>query len=121
MSNRKTTSAASNSALLEALRSAGADELLSYNAVDEVRNMAGDNFSEAFNTFKAEMIGMHRTQTAEINGRIDAQTAGINGKIDTRIAEVIGLINTNTSEIRLHRWVMLTFIALVAAFGFFKG
>ena len=110
MSDHKTTAAVSSSALLEALRSAGADDLLSYNAVDEVRNMAGSNFSEAFNTFKAEMIGLHNTQTAEING-----------KFDTKIAEVLGKIETNAAEIRMNRWMLFAFFAVTTAIGLFKS
>ena len=56
-------------------------------------------FAESFDAFKAEMIGLNKTQTAEINGRIATLQADLNGKIET-IA----------SEIRLHRWFFLAFL-----------
>lgn len=45
-------------------------------------------FAESFDAFKAEMIGLNKTQTAEINGKIE----------------------TIASEIRLHRWFFLAFL-----------
>ena len=43
MANQTHIPDAPNSILYRALRSAKADEMLSYNAIDEVRDMAGDN------------------------------------------------------------------------------
>ena len=99
MANQTHSSTTSSSALLEALRSAGADESLIYNAVDEVRDMAGANVFAAIDTLKAELIGRFDTKIAEINGRLDTQAA----------------------EIRMNRWMLFAFFAVTTAIGLFKG
>ena len=99
MANHKTTNETPNSALLEALRSADAEEVLAYNAVDEVRDMAGRNIFAAIDTLKAE----------------------INGKLDTLDAKFTGKLDTQAAEIRMNRWMLLAFFAVATAIGLFKS
>ena len=88
MANQTHIADAPNSILYRALRSAKADEMLSYNAIDEIRDMAGDNI-------RAEIA----TMRAEVNGKFDAQSA----KFDAHAA-----------EIRSTRWMMGAVFALMA-------
>ena len=57
MENQQPGNASSRSILFQALRSAGTEELLAYNAVEETRKMAGDNHSAKIEVLKAEMNG----------------------------------------------------------------
>ena len=57
MADHTPRSEADNSILFKALRSAGADEMLTFDAVEETRKMAGDNHSAAIDIMKAEIHG----------------------------------------------------------------
>ncbi|MDE0166753.1 MAG: hypothetical protein OXL36_16780 [Bryobacterales bacterium] len=54
MANSTTTTDPQRTGLFAALRSANADELLAYNAVEEVRNMAAQNIDEKFEVQNAK-------------------------------------------------------------------
>lgn len=68
MANQTHIPDAPNSILYRALRSAKADEMLSYNAIDEVRDMAGDNIRAEIATMRAEVNGKFAALEAQISG-----------------------------------------------------
>ncbi len=94
--------------LFDALREAGATENLAYTAVQEVRNMAGQNIIAAIDA---------------LNGKIDAQGTKIDGKIDAQGTKIDSKIDAQGTEIRATRWMLgaiLALLATLAALGLFN-
>ena len=76
MTNPTPTSEADNSVLFRALRSADADESLSFHAVEETRKMAGVNHAAEISVLKAEINGNFRTIEAKFEG-VSKQITGL--------------------------------------------
>ena len=71
MADQETKRRSCNSPLFQALLSAEADEMLSFDAVDEAHEMAGRNHSAEIGILKAE-----------INGKFEAMQAGMDAKFE---------------------------------------
>ena len=84
--------------MIHAFRSSGADDELIYNAVDEIRDMAGRNVFYALNTLEAKLTGMFQTELAHMKCEIKTQAA----------------------EIRTNRWMISIILVLTIAFGLLK-
>ena len=74
--------------LFDVLREAGASEKMAYTAVQEVRNMAGQNVFAAIDAMRVEMNGKIEQQGTRIDGKIDQQGTRIDGKIDAQTAGI---------------------------------
>ncbi len=89
--------------LFRAFRAANIEEELAYTAVQELRNMAGQNITAALEGHKAEL-----------GAKIEGYKAELGAKIEGRFAEVSGKIDAQASEIRTTRWMMGAILALLA-------
>ena len=72
MGNSKRSTSSTSSALVEALRSSNIDNTLIYNAVDEIRDMAGTNidaeFESRFETLRSRIDGLSESHGGRILG-----------------------------------------------------
>lgn len=85
--------------LFDALREAGASEKMAYTAVQEVRNMAGQNVLAAIDAMRVEMNGKIEQQGARIDGKIDQQGTRIDGKIEQQGTRIDGKIDEQGTRI----------------------
>ena len=121
MGNSKKSNPSSSSALVDVLRRTGIDDTLIYNAVDEIRDMAGSNVFDSLNALEARLTASIETRFTELNGKFDTKFAEINGRIDSRVAEINGRLDTQNSENHSTRWALFAFVAVVTVHGLFKG
>ena len=110
MANTKKSTASSSSALIDVLRSSGIDDTMIYNAVDEIRDMAGRNVFDALDSLEAKLTGMFRTDLANLRGDLNIELAHLRGDL-----------NTQAAEIRTNRWILSIVLVLTVAFGLFKA
>ena len=99
--------------LFDALREAGASEKMAYTAVQEVRNMAGQNVLAAIDAMRVEMNGKIEQQGARIDGKIDQQGTRIDGKIDEQGTRIDGKIDAQTAVNVSQRRMIWTLIGIL--------
>ena len=85
--------------LFDALREAGASEKMAYTAVQEVRNMAGQNVLAAIDAMRVEMNGKIEQQGTRIDGKIEQQGTRIDGKIEQQGTRIDGKIEQQGTRI----------------------
>ncbi len=78
--------------LFDALRKAGAPEDMAYTAVQEVRNMAGQNVTAELGARIAELGTKTDSKFAELGAKTDAKFAELGTNTDAKFAE----LGTNT-------------------------
>ena len=107
--------------LYQAWREAGISEDLAYTAVQEVREMAGENITATLEGHKAELSSALEGQKAELSAALasnqaatDALRAELNGKIDSQGSKIDAQKDSLGTEIRMTRWMMGAILALLA-------
>lgn len=92
--------------VFEALREAGASEGAAYNAVREVRNMAGHNVV-------VEII----SKINELGARTDSKINELGARTDSRIAEVVARLDAERRII----WALILLMAAALVTDFLKN
>ncbi len=92
--------------LFDALRKAGAPEDMAYTAVQEVRNMAGQNVT-------AEL----GARIAELGTKTDSKFAGADAKIDSLRAEIMARLDAERRIV----WALFLLIAGAVLADLFRG
>ena len=99
--------------LFDALRKAGAPEDMAYTAVQEVRNMAGQNVTAELGARIAEL----GTKTDAKFAGADAKFAGTDAKIDSLRAEIMARLDAERRIV----WTLLLLIAAAVLADLFRG
>ncbi len=110
--------------LFDALRKAGAPEGMAYTAVQEVRNMAGQNvtaelgarIAELGTNTDAKFAGMN-AKFAGADAKIDSKFAGADAKIDSLRAEIMARLDAERRIV----WTLLLLIAGAVLADLFRG
>ena len=99
--------------LFDALRKAGAPEDMAYTAVQEVRNMAGQNVTAELGARIAEL----GTNTDAKFAGMNAKFAGADAKIDSMRAEIMARLDAERRIV----WTLLLLIAAAVLADLFRG
>ena len=99
--------------LFDALRKAGAPEDMAYTAVQEVRNMAGQNVTAELGARIAEL----GTNTDAKFAGMNAKFAGADAKIDSLRAEIMARLDAERRIV----WTLLLLIAAAVLADLFRG
>ena len=104
MANTTTTSDPKKTGLFAALLSAHADEFLAYNAVEEVRSMAGDSSDSKYAVLTARIDSLDATVKA-LDSKFESKFDAIDSKFDA--------LNSSLSSLRWIIGVLLVPISLL--------
>ena len=94
MANTTTTTDPKQTGLFAALRSANAVEFLAYNAVEEVRSMAGDSSDSKYEVLTASIDSLEATLKAldaKFDAKFEARFDAVNSKINS-LFWIIGIL-----------------------------
>ena len=103
--------------LFDALRKAGAPEDMAYTAVQEVRNMAGQNVTAELGARIAELGTKTDSRFAELGTKTDSKFAGADAKIDSMRAEIMARLDAERRIV----WTLLLLIAAAVLADLFRG
>ena len=84
--------------IYEALREAGAPELLAYTAVQRIRDVAAANI------------------IAQVMAKLDAQNAKLDTKLDAQNAKLDAISDAQESRLRMLMWMIGAAVALIGIF-----
>ncbi|MCY4585568.1 MAG: hypothetical protein OXB98_05965 [Bryobacterales bacterium] len=90
MANTTTTTDPKKTGLFAALRSAHADEFLAYNAVEEVRSMAGDSSDSKYAVLTARIDSLEATVKA-LDSKFDSKFDALNSSLSS-LRWIIGVL-----------------------------
>ncbi len=114
--------------LFDALRKAGAPEDMAYTAVQEVRNMAGQNITAELGARIAELGTKTDSRFAELGTKTDSRFAELGTKTDSKFAGADAKIDSMRAEImarldaeRRIVWTLLLLIAAAVLADLFRG
>ena len=101
MGNSRRSTPSTSSALVEALRSSGIDDTLIYNAVDDIRDMAGTNIDAEFEVLNAKLDARFET----LDARFEALDAKFESRFETLSSRIDGLSESHGGRILGLYWM----------------
>ena len=95
--------------IYEALREAGAPELLAYTAVQRIRDVAAANII-------AQVMAKLDAQNAKLDTKLDAQNAKLDAISDAQNAKLDAISDAQESRLRMLMWMIGAAVALIGIF-----